>query len=55
MPPICVLSNARWTSATKVPSVTSAERQPEHDGGDGHEVAPRLVVSWPSVASATSE
>ena len=35
MPPICVLSNARWTSATKAPSVTSASGSPNRTVATG--------------------
>ena len=43
MPPICVLSNARCTSATKVPIVTSASTSATPDGERGRHVLPAPV------------
>ena len=55
MPPICVLSKARCTSATKAPIVTSASRSATPTVSAGATASPDLSASRPIVASANSE
>ena len=55
MPPICVLSNARWTSATNAPMVITARTSPQSTVTAGTKSRPASWLCRPSAASAKSE
>jgi hypothetical protein len=50
-----VLSNARWTSATKAPSVISASASPKITVTAGTNSRPTVLVWRPIAARAKSE
>ena len=55
MPPICVLSNARCTSATKVPIVINASSSATPTVSAGATSSPSRSVWRPTAASANNE